>query len=390
MSSLPLETAYDIHGAIRIYTDTEHESSIDSEYVTKPINFGPNYEMINPERDFQISLPCVVAGVVTGYLIGAALFIPIAFTILVISIIKGLTVKNYIARCIVLPAQQYDSSLLDGIREKSFNSKSEKVAVRREKVVTCDRRILDGVSVIPTRFASKPKEDQKWMVVMLGRLGAYEYNIEQYKAYAEEMGIGIMAVNWRGVGHSEGITSDAQSMTEDGVAMVQHLLHEEISPKNICIFGHSLGGGIGIQVAKYFQQERKMGVAFVSDRSFADATDVVNHFLDWFPGLREGISLLTRFWWNLNSIDHFRDLEGFKGIIYCKEDGVIPFGRASLYNRVKLGGEKVRYQMRLSVPILKKASYWEKIYSSIFAHCLPIHPEALRLFMTSWLTNVLV
>jgi uncharacterized membrane protein YciS (DUF1049 family) len=347
-----------------------------------------DFNTIDPEKDFQIPTVVLVGGVIVGYLIGFVFFIPITITILAVSLIKNLNVKQFIARYIALPAQQYNIKELDRVKEEALKTIPHNITVKTEIITTKNNNTLDGISFVPNKFNNVQKKDQKWMVLMFGRLGAYEYNIKKCMDYAEKMGIGIIAVNWKGVGHSQGKTSDAASMQEDGIAIVQYFLNTGILAQNVCIYGHSLGGGVGAAVAKHFQEKDAQQIAFINDRSFGDSRDVVNYLVGRIPGLREGILLLTYFWWNLTPVNDFSFLQGFKWIIYSKEDGVIPYNCASLINQIKLKNPRGRYyNMCLSTPTEKKLGYFGKIRHSLLAHDLPIDAKQLKDLISVWLDN---
>lgn len=383
MTTLAFNTAYDINKSTRLYIYEDQEGCNGTE-----IAHGDLYSVDDKldahclERVFTPSKPTIIAGKIVGYCLGALLFIPIVIISLFLSLIHGMSLKRYLAKYLILTAQKLSIrelklSLLEGVKRVP-----EGVLCIEKRVKTPSGETLNGMSFSPNGFLDKPIEEQKWIVVMTGRRGAYEKKIDSYAKWASEMGVGVLAVNWKGVGSSEGKTNDAASMIEDGRAMVWHLLGQGVAPENLCIYGHSLGGAIGSSVAAYYQNEFDMELGFISDRSFADATDVVNDVFDWAICIKYGLSLLTRFWWNLNAIDEFPFLRGFKGIIYSKQDGVISYSGASLHNRMNVEGVN---SMQLRIPIFKETLAPKKLALKLKAHCMPIDAVALKIFMKSWL-----
>lgn len=361
MNVITANTIYDIHGQHRMVVDQNDQvlSAIDRD----------GYSV--DSKEYTIPKVWLYSGIILGYIIGAVLFIPIVITLLAISAIKGVSIKELIARNIALPSQLYNKEFLDYTKDTLLKLVPNDLRVNMLPLYNCKGEALDAVTL------QNNGGNKKWIVVMTGRLGAYEYNIDRYGEYAKRMGVGILAFNWKGVGHSEGRTREANDMIEDGKLAIEYLMGMGVAAEDICVYGHSLGGGIGAQVVKYYQ-DRGDVLGFVSDRSFADATDVVETLLSCFPGVKEGISLLTRFWWNLNAIDIFPHLMGFKGVIYSKEDIIIPYENSSLYSRVKQAYGKPDYRLKV------------RDGDGISAHVKPIPPEVLQVFMEPWLNSTFV
>ncbi|MBM3201543.1 MAG: hypothetical protein FJZ56_03950 [Chlamydiae bacterium] len=307
-------------------------------------------QIVESEKEFLIekkrfSLATKVlgySGLAIGYVIGAALFIPISLTFLALATIQGQSVKEYCARYVALPSLRYNKEMLKEKANEFFSNLPADI-----EGSFCDIDGISGVMFFPADRQADFPHEQKWLVMMTGRRGSYELNLDAYANYAKHMGVRVLGFNWKGVGNSEAATLDGESMIQDGLTVVNKLLELGVKPENICIYAHSLGGGVGSNVAKRLQDEGHL-VGFVSDRSFADARDVVRTHLDFIPGLKQGVSFLTSLWWDLEAAKNFISLKGFKGIVYSKEDIVIPYETSSLYKRVKiLTGEKPTYRMRI-------------------------------------------
>jgi serine aminopeptidase S33 family len=120
----------------------------------------------------------------------------------------------------------------------------------------------------------KPIEDQKYIVYFMGNKGSYSVYIDDVIDTYMEIGFNIVSFDYGGCGRSNGRHPRAQhDLITDGVAQIQRLLDEGVSPDNIVIHGHSLGGAISVKVAKHFYD---VAVA----KHGPDTTDTINIFVD--------------------------------------------------------------------------------------------------------------
>ncbi len=72
----------------------------------------------------------------------------------------------------------------------------------------------------------------------------------EHAARFHSLGMSVLLVDYRGYGRSEGTFPSEQSVYADAEAMWKHLVEDrDIEPKNIFIYGHSLGSAIGIELA---------------------------------------------------------------------------------------------------------------------------------------------
>jgi uncharacterized protein len=72
----------------------------------------------------------------------------------------------------------------------------------------------------------------------------------EHAARFQSLGMSVLLVDYRGYGRSEGAFPSEQSVYADAEAMWKHLVKDRgIEPRNIFIYGHSLGSAIGIELA---------------------------------------------------------------------------------------------------------------------------------------------
>lgn len=96
----------------------------------------------------------------------------------------------------------------------------------------------------------KPLGNQKIVLYFhgnAGNLGGREY---KFAALAKE-GFGVLAISYRGYFGSEGKPSEA-GLIKDGEAAFKFLLDQGYLPKDVILFGESLGSGVAVQLASKF------------------------------------------------------------------------------------------------------------------------------------------
>lgn len=185
---------------------------------------------------------------------------------------------------------------------------------------TADRVAIDTLTLYNS-FQSqfKPKE-KKWVVLLHGNSNCYESHLHFIKKFSEDLGANILTGNYRGIMRSEGEVTCAKDWLYDAEAMVQHLIHtKNADPKNITVFGWSLGAGIGTKIAS-LHQEPGQEMSLINDRSFYSITKIVEHFAgNYFK------KLIDTKRWDLGVEDAFKKIRAKKIVLFSKEDGVIPY-----------------------------------------------------------------
>ena len=142
------------------------------------------------------------------------------------------------------------------------------------KVITHDRVLLDTLEIVHQSQANKAPEHQKYIIHLTGNATCYEEIMHKMKEDAKALCTNVVGFNFRGVRSSTGRAKSTDDLVIDGIAQVQRLLDRGVSPKNIILKGHSLGGGVASLVAKHFHQ-LKQPIKIFNDRSFSTITNVV-------------------------------------------------------------------------------------------------------------------
>jgi uncharacterized protein len=98
-------------------------------------------------------------------------------------------------------------------------------------------------------------------------------NVE-HAARFQSLGMSVLLVDYRGYGRSHGAFPSEQSVYADAGAMWKHLVEDrEIQPRNIFIYGHSLGGAVAIELAS----RHPNAAGLIVEGAFTSIADMATH-----------------------------------------------------------------------------------------------------------------
>ncbi|MCI0681294.1 MAG: alpha/beta hydrolase [Gemmataceae bacterium] len=96
--------------------------------------------------------------------------------------------------------------------------------------------------------------------------------------WRDRLGVAVLIVDYPGYGRSEGRPSE-QGCYETADAAYEWLVQErKVAPKNLLIYGGSLGGGVAVDLAS-----RREHRALILARTFTSAPDVASGAFFWLP-----------------------------------------------------------------------------------------------------------
>lgn len=101
-------------------------------------------------------------------------------------------------------------------------------------------------------------------------------------ASLRQVGAAVLAVDYRGYGQSSGPFPNEQRLYSDAWAAWQYLHREKgVPPQHLVIYGHSLGGAIGIDLARHIPH---LG-GLIVEGSFTSMADMatLSAYNGWFP-----------------------------------------------------------------------------------------------------------
>ncbi len=145
------------------------------------------------------------------------------------------------------------------------------------------------------------------------------------------MGLNTFIFDYRGYGKSEGLPSE-EGLYRDAEAAYNYLIKSRsISPKDIVIYGESIGGAVVIDLAG-----KETLKALITEGVFTSSQEMARSMFFLFPGFL----LSSRF----DSISKIRDVTCPKLIIHSANDEIVPF-----YMGQKLFGAATPYKEFLEI-----------------------------------------
>ncbi|KTD44643.1 SidB [Legionella quateirensis] len=227
---------------------------------------------------------------------------------------------------LVLPAQDSDFSNWK-IRDASrYNT--PQISCEQHQVITHDGAILDTFEIKPESQKQVEPKYQKYIINFVGNGMCYEDIVDEMQQDATDLDANIIGFNLRGVGQSTSRALSKDNLVTDGIAQVQRLLDQGVSPQNITLKAHSLGAGVGSLVAQHFH-ELGQPINIFNSRSFSNITNfLVGHarldkddngqavghkeslggkILGWFikPIIKLAVILAN---WEIDAIDAFKKI----------------------------------------------------------------------------------
>lgn len=136
------------------------------------------------------------------------------------------------------------------ISQRSFIYKNYKKDLEDAKYYGYEAKTIqittkDNITI--TSWYKKAKNNLPTMIYFHGNSGNLSNQVKKLKKFSS-LGIGVLAISWRGFGTSSGSPSE-KGLYLDGRAAVDYLLSQNISSKDIFLYGISLGTGIAVQIA---------------------------------------------------------------------------------------------------------------------------------------------
>ena len=163
--------------------------------------------------------------------------------------------------------------------------------------------------VVPANAAG----DTPWVVISHGNYGNIGYGGRpQFYAWFRDLGVNLLAYEYRGFGESEGRPSES-GVYDDAEAAYRYLTDSlRVPPSRIILFGHSLGTGVTIELAR-----RVPAAGLIVEDAY---TSVTERGQEVFPLLPVKLIARSRF----ASIEKVGALTLPKLFLHARNDGTIP------------------------------------------------------------------
>jgi len=136
----------------------------------------------------------------------------------------------------------------------------------------------DGTELNGWFFPATTNSPRVSLVVLLchGNAGNISHRLEMCQALLAT-GVNVFAFDYRGYGRSQGHPSE-QGTYLDGIAAQQWLQNKGFAAGNILVYGESLGGGVGAELAV-----RGLAGGLILQSTFTSMPDIGAEFFPWLP-----------------------------------------------------------------------------------------------------------
>ena len=170
-----------------------------------------------------------------------------------------------------------------------------------------------------------PAENEKGVLLFChGNAGNISHRLESINIF-NSLNLSVLIFDYRGYGKSEGKPSEHGTYLDAEAAWDYLINVKGKSPKEIIIFGRSLGGAVAAEIAV-----RKNPAALIIESCFTSVPELGKTFYPWLP-----VKLISKF--KYSTIDKIGSINCPKLIIHSPEDEIISFrhGKALYENALQ-------------------------------------------------------
>lgn len=236
------------------------------------------------------------------------------------------------------------------------------IGLSYEKVIL---ETIDGVKLsgwyIPSfkvtleKVTEKERERRVPIVLIFhGNGGNISHNLEVIELF-HELGLCVFIVDYRGFGESEGKPTEKGTYLDALCCWEYLLVEKKVLPKNIIIYGYSLGGAIASWLAS-----RKNPGALILDSTFTSIKDMGAKLYPYLP-----VRKFFRF--SYNTLEYLERVSCPVLIIHSKTDDYIPYEHGlKLFEEANHPKEFLQiYGSHIDGFVVSKEIYSKKIESFI-------------------------
>jgi len=175
----------------------------------------------------------------------------------------------------------------------------------------------DGESLGAWYVPAGDNPREGWSLIFChGNAGNIGDRVGSIKTF-HDLGIHVLIFDYRGYGESTGKPDEAGTY-QDALAAWNHLAGEkQVAPKNIVVFGRSLGGAI----ASWLALQHRPGLLLL-ESAFTSATDMAARLFPYLP-----TRVFSRF--RYDSLERLPRLDCPVFIAHSPDDDTVPFEHAS-------------------------------------------------------------
>ncbi|MFK7968528.1 MAG: alpha/beta hydrolase family protein [Rickettsiaceae bacterium] len=183
---------------------------------------------------------------------------------------------------------------------------------------------IDSVEIKPTKLLSKNKPGEGlYIICFLGKSEYYESRFRDMALFARNTGATIIGFNPKGFNTSTGKTKILFDIVDDGIALIEYLLARNITPKQIVLYGNSLGGAVQELVCKHFRKLKLIDFRQINSNSFCSLAAVLSTNIN-MPFLESKLMQLMKYsGWEMNYEQSFYKTGVYRCFLVRKGDQVI-------------------------------------------------------------------
>ena len=161
--------------------------------------------------------------------------------------------------------------------------------------------------------AARAAVDAPWVIISHGNYGNVgSGGRPQFYAWFRELGVNLLAYDYRGFGESEGVPSET-GVYADAEAAYRYLTDSlRVPASRIILFGHSLGSGVAVELAR-----RVPAAGLIVEDAYTSVTDRGQEVFPLFP-----VKLIARS--RFASIEKVGSLRLPKLFLHGRHDRTIP------------------------------------------------------------------
>jgi hypothetical protein len=172
---------------------------------------------------------------------------------------------------------------------------------------------LDGVEI--SYRTSRGEKSTRTIVYFLPNGKIWPLHLEKLLFLSSSLRANVVCYNYRGTGRSGGVALSEDDLVSDSIKIVEHELPHGLP----FIHSYSLGGGVAMQVLKYFE-DRNISLSSCNERSFQSIAKIIKAW-HWLYSPIGWIASATG--WTLNSEAVLPSLRGTHIFMSHPNDEVI-------------------------------------------------------------------
>ncbi len=176
--------------------------------------------------------------------------------------------------------QERFQNFLAAMRKEKARSSKEFTSVKATRqYIPSGKDSLDSVLIVPKKEISRNKPGAGlYFVMFFGKLEPYESRFRDMVGQSVETGASILCFNPKGLNSSSGNIENLFDLVEDGIAIVNFLLEQGVSYKQIILQGNSLGAAVQEMVSEHYRKTNGKIFRQVNSNSFRSLSAVVAYY----------------------------------------------------------------------------------------------------------------